>query len=162
MGRPDTRNAEGRTHYAPRSHATPPLQNCRTGCRTGRPSSFVRANFQVYPDFRLRVCIPRHCVSFRSSSSLNHLSIGPPLLYRWSINRSSRDEQPPKSSDAPSHETSKQRRTRKERERLRKLELTRVRSRAKFAGRGRGRPRKTEAERAEKAAQAAIAKRALA
>ena len=66
------------------------------------------------------------------------------------------------SSDAPSHKTSKQRRTRKERERLRKLELTRVRSRAKFAGRGRGRPRKTEAERAEKAAQAAIAKRALA
>jgi hypothetical protein len=66
------------------------------------------------------------------------------------------------SSDAPSHKTSKQRRTRKERERLRKLELTRVRSRAKVAGRGRGRPRKTEAERAEKAAQAAIAKRALA
>ena len=58
--------------------------------------------------------------------------------------------------------TSKERRKRKERERLRKLELTRVRSRAKVAGRGRGRPRKTDVERAEKAALAAIAKRALA
>ena len=58
--------------------------------------------------------------------------------------------------------TSKERRKRKERERLRKLELTRVRSRAKVAGRGRGRPRKTDVERAEKAAIAAIAKRALA
>ena len=37
-----------------------------------------------------------------------------------------------------------------------------MRSRAKVAGRGRGRPRKTDVERAEKAAIAAIAKRALA
>ena len=51
-------------------------------------------------------------------------------------------------------------RKQKERERLRKLELTRVRSRATVTGRGRGRPRKTDAERAEQAAQAAIAKRA--
>ena len=46
MGRPDTRNAEGRTHYAPRSHATPPLQNCRTGAELAVAAPLFERTFR--------------------------------------------------------------------------------------------------------------------